>query len=223
MSDRAIRWAGAAGIIFVVLLLIGVFGGGSMPLPDDAIDKIRSYYLDHRGNVLFINFAGMLGIPFALWFVVSLRDLFRGGDRLSNSCGTAALAGLLVTAPMALAGGALQTAPVYVDDAAKSFGDDTLRIIFLGQTLMFVATSAGLVTFALAAGIAIRRTQALPSYTMWLAFLAVLGNVVTMFATFGAGAAALGFAGVTTFALFVLVAGITMAMGKATPATAVAG
>ena len=36
----------------------------------------------------------------------------------------------------------------------------------------------------------------------------------------GAGAAGIGLFGVLTFSLFILVTGITMAMGKATPAAA---
>ena len=62
---------------------------------------------------------------------------------------------------------------------------------------------------------AIRRSGTLPAYAMWLALLAVVGNIVTMFSDLGPGAAALGFAGVMTFALFILVTGITMAIGKA--------
>lgn len=221
MTDRVTRLAGVAGIIFVVLLLIGVFGGGSMPLPDDSVAKIRDFYVDHRGALLFINMIELVAIPFALWFAVGLRELLRG-DRLSQLLGTASLAGLLITAPMAMAGGALQAAPVYVDGAAKEFGDDTLRIIFLGQSLLFAATSAGITVFVLAAALGIRRTRALPAYTMWLGFLAVVGNIVAMFSTLGAGVAVLGFAGVTTFALFILVTGITMATGRATAPTATA-
>jgi hypothetical protein len=53
---------------------------------------------------------------------------------------------------------------------------------------------------------------------MWLGLLCAAGNVVALFSFLGAGAAVLGLPGVLTFALFVLVAGITMALGKATPA-----
>jgi hypothetical protein len=216
MSERAVRLAGAAGIVFVILLLIGGFGGGSMPMADDPIDKIRSYYVDHRSAVLVTNMVGLVGIPFVLWFAVVLRDLFRG-DRLGQLLGTASLVGLAATAPMAMVGGVLQAAPVYVNGAAKTLGDDTLRILFIGSGLAFAATSAGITLFVLGAGLGVRRTGALPKYTMWLAFLAVVGNIVTMFSTLGAGASGLGLAGFTTFALFILVTGITMAAGKATP------
>src|SRR5205085_1002885 len=111
-----------------------------------------------------------------------------------------------------------QAAPVYVNGEAKTFGADTLRIMLVGQSLAFAATSAGITVFVLAAALAIRRTGALPVYTMWLALLAAVGNVVTMFSTLGSGASGLGLFGVATFALFILVTGITMAIGKATRA-----
>jgi hypothetical protein len=130
------------------------------------------------------------------------------------------LAGLIVTAPCAILGGAVFTAPVYVDGVADHLNDDTLRIVYEAQNLMFAGTSAGIVALALGAGLAIRRTRALPAYVMWLAFLAVLGNVVTMISTLGAGAAMLGFLGVLSFALFILVTGITLVTGKADPARA---
>jgi hypothetical protein len=220
MTDRAVRWGGVAAIVFVVLVLITVFAGGPPPTADDPADKIRTYLVDHRTGLLVSNFLGLLAIPFVIWFGVVLRELVRG-DRTANALGTASLAGLLVTAPMAMAGGALSVAPIYVDGVADKLGDDALRIVFESQMLLFAATSSGIVLFSLLAGLAIRRTTALPAYTMWLAFLATVGNVVTMISVFGSGVSALGLPGLPTFALFLLVTGITMAAGKATPAATV--
>jgi hypothetical protein len=75
---------------------------------------------------------------------------------------------------------------------------------------------------SITAALAIHRTRALPMYTMWFALLATLGNLVAMCATLDAGTANIGFFGLATFSLFVLVTGITMAAGKAsTPAAPV--
>jgi hypothetical protein len=220
MTDRAVRWGGVAAIVFVVLILITVFAGGQPPAVDDPADKIRTYLVDHRTGLLVSNFLGLLAIPFVIWFGVVLRELVRG-DRAANALGTASLSGLLVTAPMAMAGGALSVAPIYVDGVADKLGDDALRIVFESQMLLFAATSSGIVLFSLLAGLAIRRTIALPAYAMWLAFLATVGNVVAMISVLGSGVSALGLLGLLTFALFLLVTGITMAAGKATPAATV--
>lgn len=219
MSERSIRLAGIAGVVFVVMILVTVFSTGSMPMSDDSPDKIRAFLVDHRGALLASNLIGMLAVPFVLWFGVMLRELLRG-DRLSSALGTFSLAGLLVTAPMAAAGGATSAVAVYNNGVAAKLGDDTVRTLFTMQALFFTATAMGIIAFAVGAAIAISRTKALPAYTMWLACLAVVGNVVSAFASLGAGASGLGFPGVLTFALFILVTGITMAMGKAAPAAA---
>ena len=213
MPKRMVQWAGVAAIAFVVLTLISVFSTGEPPAADDPIGKIRDYLVDHRTALLVSNFLGLVAIPLVIWFGVALRDVLRG-DRTANALGTASLAGLLVTAPLAMAGGAIGTAAIYVDGVARTIGDDSIRIVYEGQTLLFGATAAGLTLFAVATGLAIYRTRSLPTYTMWLAFLAAIGNVVALFSTLAPGMSALGLFGVLTFALFVLVAGIVMATGK---------
>jgi hypothetical protein len=219
MNDRAVRVAGLAAIVFVVLILVTVFASGQPPAADDSVEKIREYLVDHRTAMLVSQLLGLLALPFAIWFSVVFRDVVRG-DRMSNALGLASLAGLLVTAPMAMAGGAISISPIYVDGVANKLGDDTIRIVFEAQSLLFACTSAGIALFALTAALAIRRTRALPSYTMWLGLLAVAGNIVAMFTVLGAGASNLGFVGLLTFALFLLGAGGTMAAGKATPGNA---
>jgi hypothetical protein len=86
--------------------------------------------------------------------------------------------------------------------------------VYEAQSLLFAATAAGLLLFALAAGLAIHRARTLPLYTMWLAFLAAIGNIIALFSSLAPGASLLGLVGVLTFVLFVLVVGIVMAIGK---------
>jgi hypothetical protein len=216
MTARTVRWGGIAAIVFVVLIVVTIFAAGAPPQADDSADKIREYFVEHRGGLLLVNFLGMVAVPFGLWFAVMLRELVRG-DREANVFATLSLVGFIVTAAAALVGGALQAAPVYVDGAAEVLSDDTLRIVYIAQVLIFAALSAGGIAFGLGAALAIQRTQALPNYTMWLAFLVAIGNLLAMFAVFGPGAMALGLAGFITFGLFVLVTGIVMLAGKAAP------
>jgi hypothetical protein len=217
VTDRAVRWSGGAAIAFVVLILVSAFSSGSPPSADDSVAEIRDYFVDHRTALLVATLLGLVAVPFAIWFAVALRDLVRG-DRLSNALGTASLAGLLVTAAVALVGGALAVSAVYVDGAANGMGDDTIRVVYAGQTLCFASTSAGLALFGLTAALAIRRTGALPPYTVWFGLLASVANVVAMFSVLGAGASNVGFVGLIGLVLFLLVTGATMAAGKATPA-----
>jgi hypothetical protein len=215
MPDRLVRGAGVAGIVFVVLILVTIVIPGSPPAGDDSVDKIRDFMIDNRSALLVANAIGLLAIPFIIWFFVALREMLRG-DVVANALGTAMLSGILLTAALALAGGSVSVSAVYLDGGVPKLGDDTIRIVFETQSLLFGATSAGLVLMSVGAGLAIRRTGALPVYTMWFAFLATIGNLASMASTLDAGMAAIGFVGVATFALFVLVTGITMAMGKTT-------
>jgi hypothetical protein len=212
MSERTMRWAGAAGIGFVVLILITVFSAGQPPAADDSVADIRDFFVDHRNALLISNLIALIAIPLLIWFAVVLREMLRG-DATTNAIGTASLAGLLVTVPVALAGGAIATAPVYLDGSAQNLGNGTLRIVFEAQSLVFAAASAGLVLFTLMAALAIWRTSALPAYTMWLALLAAVGNTVAVFSSLDARVSMMAFVGILSLALFVLVTGITMAFG----------
>jgi hypothetical protein len=215
VSDKAVRLAGGAAIAFVVLILVSAFAGGSPPAADDSVTEIREYFVDHRSGLLIGALLGLVAVPLVIWFAVVLRDLVRG-DRLADALGTASLAGLLVTAAVALAGGAILVAAVYVDGTAAAMGDDGIRLVYEAQMLLFASTSAGIALFGLTAALAIRRTAALPAYTMWFGFLAAVANVVAMFSVLGADASALAFIGLIGFALFLLVTGGTMAAGRAT-------
>src|SRR2546423_14595272 len=123
MPKRMVQWAGIAAIAFVVLTLITVFATGEPPAADDAIGKIRDYLADHRAALLVSNFLGLVAIPLVIWFGVTLRDVLRG-DRMANALGTASLAGLLITAPLAMVGGAIATTAGYVDGGGQTIGDD---------------------------------------------------------------------------------------------------
>ena len=45
------RYGAAAGVIFVVLIVVGALISGSPPSPDDSVRKIASYYEDHTGAI----------------------------------------------------------------------------------------------------------------------------------------------------------------------------
>ncbi len=219
MSERFVRWAGIAAIVFVILILFSAFSAGSPPATDDAIDKVRQFYSDHRGILLVSNMLALLAIPFLVWWAIVFRELVRG-DAAANALGTGVLAGVLMAAAAAMTGGALNVSVVYLDKGLADIPDGALRVVFEGQGLMFGAASAGLALAALTAGLAIRRTGALPAYTMWLAFIALVGNLVAMASTVDAKVGTLGFAGLLSFTLFLLVTAIVMAAGKATAAAA---
>src|SRR3954452_20056915 len=144
MTDRAIRVAGIAALVFVVLLLIGALAPGSPPSGGASVDEIRTFMTDHRSAILLATLLGILATPFGVWFFVTLRELTRG-DTTSNMAGTSALAGIIITACMALVGGAVFAAPLYVDGFTEGAADDTIRLVYSLQFLVFESTTAGLI------------------------------------------------------------------------------
>ena len=141
MSDRFVRWGGIAAIIFVVVILFTAFSAGSPPATDDAIDKVRQFYSDHRGILLVSNMLALLAVPFVVWWAIVFREVARG-DAVANVLGTGVLAGVLITAAAAMTGGALNVSVVYLDKGLADIPDGVLRVVFEGQGLMFGATSA---------------------------------------------------------------------------------
>ncbi len=220
MSKGNVRAAGIAALVFVALTLVAVFATGEPPAADDAVAEIRDYLVDHRSTLLLSNLLGLVAIPFVIWFGTVMRQALRR-DRTADAFGTASLAGLILAATMAMAGGAVGTAPVYVDGVAGQLGDDTIRFAYEAQTLLFAATSAGFLLFGLTTGLAIQRTRGLPIYLAWLAYLVALGNLVALVSTAAPGASALGLFGVLSFVLFVLIAGIVMIIGRVVTPVAV--
>jgi len=222
MSERATRVTGVVALAFIVLILISAFAPGSPPAADASVDKIRTFMTDHRSAILLANFLGLFATIAGVWVFVYLRQMTRGDD-LTNLAGTAALVGLVFTGVMALVGGAMFSAPLYVKGFAEGSGDDTIRLVYSMQTLAFAGTAAGLMFAMGGAFFAIRRSGALPAAAAWVAALAAVANVVAAFATLSAGASGIGFIGFIGFVLFMLVSGVCMVMGKVTQTAGAAG
>ena len=222
MSERATRVTGIVAFAFIVLILISAFAPGSPPAADASVDKIRTFMTDHRSTILLANFLGLFATPAGVWVFVYLRQMTRGDD-MANLAGTTALVGLVFTGLMAMVGGAMFSAPLYVKGFADSASDDTIRLMYSMQTLAFAGTAGGLMIAMGGAFFAIRRTNALPAAAAWMAALATVLGAVSTVAVLGAGASGMGFLGLIGFLLFMLVSGVCMVMGKVTQTAGAAG
>jgi hypothetical protein len=69
------RWAGAAGVVSVVLLLPAAFVtvfAGSQPAPDASTERIVAYLRDHRDVYLASLFFEILSVGLFVWFLAAL-------------------------------------------------------------------------------------------------------------------------------------------------------
>jgi hypothetical protein len=180
------QWAGLAGIVYVVLFVIGAIlsYGGGQPDTGSAPDELISYYGDsgHRDKILLGWILVLLGVFFLLWFVAGLRQAV---GRLDGN-------GLL--AVLTTIGGAvyaaLALAAVSVNAAIKTMSDDTFQdtvypeLIHAADDTAYVLHSAGGIGAAammIAASLAALRARVLPAWAGWLGILLGIAAVFSIF------------------------------------------
>jgi len=170
------QWAGLAGIVYVVLFIIGAilsFGGGQ-PDTGSAPEEIISYYADsgHRDKLGLGWILVVLGVFFFLWFLAGLRQAVGRLD------GNGFLTALTTVGGAVYA--ALTLAAVSVNMAVKTMSDDTFQntvypeLIHAADDLAYVLHSAGGIgagAMMIAASLAALRARVLPAWSGWLGIL----------------------------------------------------
>lgn len=105
-EDKVARWGLLAGVVFVVLILVGGFIAGSPPKLTDKDAKIVKFFTDNRDQLRIAAYLNGLAAVVFLWFLGSvfgrLRRAEGGAGRLS---GVAVTGGVLATAIFAVSGG----------------------------------------------------------------------------------------------------------------------
>ena len=174
------RLGGAAGIIFVVLFLIGVGLQADEPLYDDSIEDIRAYWVDDGQQYLIGDY--LIGVGFAFFFLpflVSLRSMLgrvEGGVQVWSRVAFAA-------AIIALIWGAASsffTGTLAFGDYAKTAGEAELRLLMnLGYYSFSSGLSMTFAVFVLATSLVIYQTG-----VVWR-WVAGLGAIVGILGTLG--------------------------------------
>ena len=180
-----LRWAGLAGLVYVVLFVVGliVLLKG---LPDASAppDEVRRYYSD-GGNRNHIHVGWLLiliGVFFFVWFVGALREVVR---RLAGD-------GQLTT--VTTVGGAVYAATTLVgfslDEAIYTMSDDTYKhtvypgLIHAANDAGYTIHSAGgaaLGAMIVAVSLAALGARAIPAWLGWLSFVAGLVVIFSIF------------------------------------------
>ena len=178
-----LRWAPLAGIVYVVLFVVGIIlVAGGRPAADAPPSKVIPYYQhgSHRDRVHLGTFLILIGVFFLIWFVGALRELVRsyaGEGILATVTGI----GGAVYAALTLAG-------VAVEEGIYTMSDDTYRhevypgVIHAANDVGYMLHSAGGVgvgAMIVAVSLAALRARALPA---WVGWLSVLAGIVSIFA-----------------------------------------
>ena len=212
------RAAGISGILFGVLLLVGLLVGGSPPAADASAAKIVQYVADHEGALKLAAGAASLGGLFAIIWIVGAFERLRAGDDTARSWALVAIVGVVLTGGLAAATNGVTAVLVA---GGRGLGDGTVLALwkttwvdtaFLGAFLGVALLGFGLA--GLRAGVGAK----------WLNYLVLVGAAASIVGaaapTEVAGGSPLGFAvflAYLIFILFVVVSSIEMLRAPEAP------
>ena len=194
------RWLAWTGPLYAVLFAIGLFAlDGSTPNETASSKEIIAYFSSHKGRTMTQVFATPLLVVLLLLFFAYLRSLARGSGGVGPTVmfGGAVLwaSGMLVTTIIELT---LVTSADHgqeqVAQVASVMGNDS-----------WMPFIAGIAVTLIGAGMTVMRSGILPA---WLGWVALVAGVVSLA---GPG----GFLGFFVSPLWVLIAGVLLAAGKA--------
>ena len=215
--------AGWAGVVFVLLALLGTFIAGSPPDPDAGAGEIREFFVDNRSELLLGGLFQTLGFPFIIWWVVVHHRMAREAAGDTPLPGVMVI-GLILTGAGAMVFGAVANGVVWVDGAAETMSDDVLAFAWRASTLGFGVGMSTLFVFLAASALVVKRMEGMPAWLPWLGGLAAVLALVSTLGVLDAEMGMLGFLGFIGFSLWILVlSGVMIAHGreaavKATPA-----
>jgi hypothetical protein len=168
MSDRLSRFASLTGVVFAVMVVVGIFSsGGETPDANASPAKVIAYYTTHRSEVETSAILFALAFLFLVLFAGSLRSYLR------QTSAAEGLSALVLAGGVLMAAGALTGSGVEYGLAHKlqGLGPETAQALnFLGQEL-FLPILAGAFVFAVASGLAILRGARLPKWLGWVAIV----------------------------------------------------
>jgi hypothetical protein len=207
-GSQSSRWLAWTGPLFTIVFAIALFAlEGNAPGEKASAEKVVTYFNAHQTRTELEAFAGAALCALLLLFFSHFRSVVR--DRSASSAGPT----VMVAGAVLWAGGILYSSAVslaLVSAADHGFGEaaQTLNVLANSTWLPFIA---GIAVTLIGAGMTVLGTRVLP---IWLGWVALVVGIV---ACIGPG----GFAGFFVGPLWMLVAGIMLAMRKE-PASAAA-
>jgi hypothetical protein len=167
MSDRLSRLAPLTGVIFAVVVIVGIFSGGETPNADASSAKVIAYYASHSSEVKTTSILFALAFLILVLFAGSLRSYLR---RTAAAEGLAAivLAGAVVMATGALLGSSVEFG---LAENLRHLEPAAAQALNLLSNELFLPVLGGAFLFAIGSGLAILRGAPLPKWLGWVAIV----------------------------------------------------
>jgi hypothetical protein len=215
MSDsRWERWGPIAGIVFVVLFVVGL-SMNNLPSADDSVTKITNYYNDggNRAQIIIASYLLWLAGLFFFWFIASLRTRLLAVESVPGRLTSISFGGGIVfIAMLMVAASCFASIAGDITFGGENFaGADGARYLpELGYPVLIIGGMFAVIAMIDAASILIVRTNVLPKWIGWFGFFAA---VALLFAGF--------FVPMLAFLLWVVFVSVAMLReGRATAAPA---
>jgi hypothetical protein len=197
-----------SGVASVLLIVAAFVVAGESPEADDSLREVISYYSDHDTDVQVGSALLALGAFFFLLFSAAIASLLR---RVQGEGGVAAI--------VSFAGGVVFAVGVTVfaglgfaaGDVVGDVPPTVVQSLHVLGVDMFFTVAVGTAAFLLGAGVATRRTDALPT---WLSWAAIVIGIVAI--------TPLGFFGFLALGLWTLIVSVLL-YTKASPPSGTTG
>jgi hypothetical protein len=172
------QYGAAAGVLFVILVVVGALIAGAPPSPDDSLSKISEYYEDHTGAIKAGAFlTGLAGVAF-LWFLGSLWSTLRRSDD-TRRLATIATGGGIIGLILVFAAFAVNSAVAIVADSGQEAqAAVNPKFFYLLSGVIGGMGNFGVAALVIAVGVASLRTKVFPEALGWASLVIALGWIV---------------------------------------------
>lgn len=202
------QYGAIAGLIFVILIVVGALIGGAPPNPDDSVRTVAKYYEDHTNAIKVGAFLTGFGSGVFLVFLGSVWATLRRSDD-TRRLATIAVAGGVVGLVTAVTSFALNAAVALAIGTSGATQSVNPKFIYLLSGTIGGMGNFGIAVFVAAVGVAALRTAVFPAAFGWASLVIALGWVVGGFvvATTASAIFAIGFIVFLVWLVWVLVLG----------------
>lgn len=177
MSSKTERWATFAGVVAVVLWIVGVFVIESAGVTEEGATDAETlvHYQEDANSILLGSWIFMVGCLAFLWFAVVLRQRLGEAEGGSRMFSNVAFLGAAATGAFAL----LTAGP----DVAAAISEEDLSEAAAGAMAVlgdafFVAAELSAILLMVGAGAVALRSGLFPKAWAWFSFLLALVLVV---------------------------------------------
>jgi hypothetical protein len=159
------RYGMAAGLVFVVLVVVAALIGGAPPKPTDTAAKIAAYFRDNQDALKVGSYLNGLAAVTFLWFLGSLWTRLRRAETAGSRVSVVALAGGLASLTFAtIAAGMTAFVALYVGD----LGAGGAKAFYLLATVFLAFATFALAVFTSAVSVMILRYPIVERLLGWV-------------------------------------------------------